>query len=147
MTQAVTSGGARVLATAQNFATRASTAAALQAGNLSSISTIAGRIACTFYIVSDALAVANDPSIENLATLAVDAVGCGVKPVSRPKPAPKKPPTCPLGNSFDGDTMVWIKEGLKAIRDIKAGDEVLAWDPVAKRSGTVQFMAHSYGLP
>ncbi len=105
-----------------------STAVALQAGNLATLSTIAGRIACAFYIVSDAVALADDPNIENLAGLAVDAASCGVTPkFGRPKP---KPATCKAPNSFDGDTMVWIKEGLKQIKDIEVGEQVLAWDPI-----------------
>ena len=27
--------------------------------------------------------------------------------------------------------MVWVKDCLKAIQDVKHGDEVLAWDPVS----------------
>jgi len=27
--------------------------------------------------------------------------------------------------------MVWIKDGLKAMRDIEVGEQVLAWDPVS----------------
>jgi RHS repeat-associated protein len=125
--KALMGGGA--VAGAGAFATAETTAAALAAGNLATLSTIAGRIACTFFIVADAMAVYTDPSFENIATLAVDAASCGVRPRFK-KPPPKSCPFIPGQNSFDGDTMVWIKEGLKSIRDIEVGEHVLAWDPI-----------------
>ena len=126
-----TSGGR--LAAAAEFATRVSTAASLRTGGLASVSQIAGRLSCTFYVLADAFAVANDPTVENLAELVVDSVNCGVKlnfKKPKPKPAPQTCPYVPGKNSFDGDTLVWIQDGLKAIRDIREGDQVLAWDPI-----------------
>ena len=138
--------GGGIVARAGAFASRVSTAVALQSGNLATLSRIAGGIACAFYIVTDAIEVSNtlnafydNPSWSSgadaggaLINLAVDANACGVKPrMLRPKPPPP-PPSCPHIpglNSFDGDTMVWIRDGLKQIKDIKEGDEVLAWDP------------------
>jgi RHS repeat-associated protein len=95
---------------------------------------IAVRISCTFDIISSALSYANDPSWQGGFQLAVDAAGCmtRVKKAS-PKPKPATCPYIPGQNSFSGDTMVWIKDGLKAIRDIEVGDQVLAWDPVTNQ--------------
>jgi hypothetical protein len=56
-------------------------------------------------------------------------LACGV--IAKPQPKIKTCPYTPGGNSFDGDAMVWIKDGLKQIKDIEVGEQVLAWDPVS----------------
>jgi hypothetical protein len=82
---------------------------------------------------------------EIVVTVAIAVVGLalgarvpGPKPV-RPTPVPERAPprggTCPAFNSFDPDTPVLMADGTtKPIKDVKAGDVVLATDPETGRT-------------
>ena len=140
--RATTAGGAP--AGAATFATAGSTAAAVQAGNLATLSMIAGRVSCTMFTLAAAVDAIMDPSANTVTALGVEVLSCAVRPLSgrKPPPPPKQPPakqppptTCPMpAKSFGGGTLVWLADEVARIKktpieQVQVGNTVLAWNP------------------
>ena len=94
---------------------------------------IGARIACSFFVLADALSFANDPSLVGAYDLVTDMSSCAVKAVKKPRRPTRKPspsPGCSISgfSSFEAGTPIETALGRRPIEEIAIGDLVAARD-------------------
>ncbi|CAN2536672.1 hypothetical+protein [Methylocapsa aurea] len=108
-------------------------AASVAARSGSAVQKIGARIACTFFVLAEALSFANDPSLVGAYDLVTDMSSCAVKAVKKPRPPKRKSspsPGCSISgfSSFEAGTPIETALGRRPIEEIAIGDLVAARD-------------------
>ncbi|WP_166671919.1 PKD domain-containing protein [Methylosinus sp. sav-2] len=114
-------------------------AASVAARSGSAVQKIGARIACTFFVLADALSFANDPSLVGAYDLVTDMSACAVKAVKKPRPPTRKSssPGCSISgfSSFEAGTPIETALGRRPIEEIAIGDLVAARDGFTGKVG------------